>query len=119
MDDISKENNKNQNISVYKELETKGKSKNVQNKEYHDFFVSRENSIIIDIFYIQIINIFTCKCGMETYSFQKLLDIPLLFPIKAKNADLISLIKDYLKEDILDWVQNMRDVKRKKLLTKK
>ena len=39
---------------------------------------------------------------METYSFQKLLDIPLLFPIKAKNADLISLIKDYLKEDILD-----------------
>jgi hypothetical protein len=43
----------------------------------------------------------------------------LLFPIKAKNADLISLIKDYLKEDILDWVQNMRDVKRKKLLTKK
>ena len=103
LDDISKENNKNNNISIYKELETKGKSKEVQNKEYHDFFVSRENSIIIDIFYIQIINTFTCECGMETYSFQKLLDIPLLLPIKKRETDLITLIKDYLKEEFLDW----------------
>ena len=119
LDDISKENNKNQNISVYKELETKGKSKNVQNKEYHDFFVSRENSIIIDIFYIQIINIFTCKCGMETYSFQKLLDIPLLLPIKARDADLISLIKDYLKEDFLDWSKECEGCKKIKITHKK
>jgi len=32
LDDISKENNINQNISVYKELVTEGKSKEVQNK---------------------------------------------------------------------------------------
>ena len=46
------------------------------------FFKSRENSIIVDIFYNQIINIFTCSCGFESYSFQKLLDIPLLLPNK-------------------------------------
>ena len=69
LDDISKETNENQNISAYKELSTTGKSKEVQNSEYHDFFISRENSIIIDLFYIQMINIFTCECGFESYSF--------------------------------------------------
>lgn len=103
LDDISKEININQNISAYKELTTIGKSKEEQNKEYHTFFIGRENSIIIDTFYIQIINIFTCKCGFESYSFQKFLDIPLLLPMKQRETDLISLIKVYLKEEILDW----------------
>jgi len=103
LDDISKEININQNISSYKELTTEGKSKEEQNKEYHNFFIGRENSIIIDIFYIQIINVFTCKCGFESYSFQKLLDIPLLLPMKIRETDLISLIKEYLKEETLDW----------------
>ena len=101
LDDISKEININKNI--YKELTTEGKSKVEQNKEYHNFFIGRENSIIIDIFYIQIINIFTCKCGYESYSFQKLLDIPLLLPNKIREISLISLIKEYLKEESLDW----------------
>ena len=101
LDDISKELNINKNI--YKELTTEGKSKIEQNKEYHNFFIGRENSIIIDIFYIQIINIFTCKCDYESYSFQKLLDIPLLLPMKIREINLISLIKEYLKEESLDW----------------
>ena len=101
LDDISKEINVNKNI--YKELTTEGKSKMQQNIEYHNFFIGRENSFIIDIFYIQIINIFTCKCGYESYSFQKLLDIPLLLPMKIREINLISLIKEYLKEESLDW----------------
>ena len=48
-DDISKEININQNISAYKELKTEGKSKEEQSKEYHNFYISRENSIIVDI----------------------------------------------------------------------
>lgn len=103
LDDISKEININQNISAYKELTTEGKSKEEQSKEYHNFFIGRENSIIIDIFYSQIINIFTCKCGFESYSFQKLLDIPLLLPMKIREIDLISLIREYFKEETLDW----------------
>ena len=104
LDDISKEININQNISAYKELTTTGKSKKEQNLEYHNFFIGRENSIIIDTFYIQMINIFTCKCGFESYSFQKLLDIPLLLPTKGKREiDLISLIRDYLQEEKIDW----------------
>ena len=103
LDDMSKEINMNQNISAYKELTTKGKSKEEQSKEYHNFFLSRENSIIVDIFYNQMINIFTCACGFESYSFQKLLDIPLLLPNKSLKIDLSSLIQDYFKEEELDW----------------
>jgi len=102
LDDMSKEININQNISAYKELTTEGKSKEEQSKEYHNFFLSRENSIIVDIFYNQMINIFTCACGFESYSFQKLLDIPLLLPNK-QQIDLLSLIKEYFKEEELDW----------------
>ena len=103
LDDISKEVNINQNISAYKELKTEGKTKEEQSKDYHNFYISRENSIIVDIFYNQIINIFTCACGFESYSFQKLLDIPLLLPMKQFKVDLESLIKEYFKEEELDW----------------
>jgi ubiquitin C-terminal hydrolase len=115
LDDISKEININQNISAYKELTTEGKSKEEQNKEYHNFFLGRENSVIIDIFYIQTINIFTCKCGFESYSFQKLLDIPLLLPMKIRETDLISLIKEYLKEETLDWSKECEKCKKANL----
>jgi ubiquitin C-terminal hydrolase len=115
LDDISKEININQNISAYKELITEGKSKQEQNKEYHNFFLGRENSVIIDIFYIQTINIFTCKCGFESYSFQKLLDIPLLLPMKIRETDLISLIKEYLKEETLDWSKECEKCKKANL----
>jgi ubiquitin C-terminal hydrolase len=67
-------------------LDTKGKSKIQQNEEYNKFFLERENSIVIEIFYSQMINIFVCKnCGFKSYSFEKILDIPLLLPDKNKN----------------------------------
>ena len=112
LDDMSKEININQNISAYKELTTEGKSKEEQNKEYHNFFLSRENSIIVDIFYNQIINIFTCACGFESYSFQKLLDIPLLLPNKAFKIDLSSLITEYFKEEEIDWSTKCEECKK-------
>ena len=115
LDDISKEININKNISAYKELTTEGKTKEEQNKEYHEFFISRENSIIIDLFYTQIINIFKCDCDFESYSCQKLLDIPLLLPMKSRETDLISLIKEYLKEEIIEWGKECEICKKKNM----
>ena len=112
LDDMSKEININQNISAYKELTTEGKSKEEQCKEYHNFFKSRENSIIVDIFYNQIINIFTCTCGFESYSFQKLLDIPLLLPNKDYKTSLSSLINEYFKEEELEWSSKCENCKK-------
>ena len=70
----------------------------IQSKEYDEYFLSRENSIITDLFYTQLIIIFTCHCGKETYSFQKLIDIPLLIPNDKKTIDIYSLLEKFLSE---------------------
>ena len=105
LDDISKELNTNEIISKYKELKTENKSKVEQNNEYHEWYLTRENSIIINIFYAQIINIFTCECGYESYSFEKILDIPLLLP-NNRNSDKLNLEKlllNYFSGEKFKW----------------
>ena len=98
LDDLSKETNRNKIIPKYKELEFKDKTKHNQCKEYDQYFLSRENSIITDLFYTQIINIFTCHCGNENYSFQNLIDIPLLIQSDKKEIDLYSLLDNFLSK---------------------
>ena len=66
LNDISLENNRNK-PSDYKELNLKGNNKHKLSKEFDEFYLSRENSIIIDIFYIQIINTFVCKCCKKLF----------------------------------------------------
>ena len=70
LNDISKEINKNITIIPYKEIDNSGKSKYELSKEYDKFFLKRENSIIINTFYIQIINTFICKYKFESYLFK-------------------------------------------------
>ena len=106
LDDISKELNQTKIISKYKELVTEGKTKEQQSNEYNNFFLCRENSIIVKVFYTQIMNIFTCKCGDVSYSFEKLLDIPLLFPKNKKfnnSLHLNQLINMYFEGETLTW----------------
>ena len=67
LDDISRDTNKS--TSNYKELELTEENKYELSFKFHNYYLSRENSIITDIYYTQMINIFTCKCGKETYSF--------------------------------------------------
>ena len=75
LDDISRETNKS--FSDYKELNLDEDSKDELSMKNNNYYKSRENSIITDIYYTQMINIFTYKCGNEIYSFKKILDIPL------------------------------------------
>ena len=113
LDDISKETNRNKTVPEYKELENGEKPKNIQSKEYDEFFLSRENSVVTDLFYTQIINIFTCHCGKETHSFQKLIDIPLLIPTDKKEIDIYSLLEHFLSEvnvDIDDKCKNCNEI---------
>ena len=102
LEDINSELNKVKGSVRYKELDTKNKSKIQCDNEYNELFKSRENSIIVDTFYGQIINIFTCKCDYETFSFQKILDLPLLIPKNSNNTiELVDLIDLYFEgEDI-------------------
>ena len=90
-------------------------------KEFDENFRGRENSIIMDSFYGQIINIFTCKCGFKDYSFQKVLDLPLLL----QTSELISiddLLEDYFEEERRkksNSKQNVKNVERKESIKKK
>ena len=61
LNDLSIELNRNIIIIPFKELETRGKTKCEISKEFNEFFLKRENSIVIDTF-TQIININKCKC---------------------------------------------------------
>ena len=103
LEDMNNELNEVKNKSEYKELTTDGKTKKQCDKEFDISFKSRENSIIIDTFYGQIINIFTCKCDYETYSFQKVLDLPLLLPDGDKPISLNKLLDEYFEGDSIQF----------------
>ncbi len=103
LEDMNYELNEVKNKSEYKELSTDGKTKKQCDKEFDILFKSRENSIIIDTFYGQIINIFTCKCNYETYSFQKVLDLPLLLPDGDKPISLNKLLDEYFEGDSIQF----------------
>lgn len=106
LEDMNNELNEIKDKIAYKELKTDGKTKSESDKEYDKLFRSRESSIIIDTFYGQFINIFICnKCKSKSFSFQKVLDLPLLMPENNENNDsnqyisIKELLNDYFKED--------------------
>ena len=105
LDDMSRELNRVISLPKYEELDEKNKDKNEILKEFNELFKKREDSIIVDTFYLQIINTFECKCGYKTYSFENLLDIPLIFPekYKEKSIELYELIENYFNEEKINW----------------
>ena len=113
LEDMNSELNEIKYRSKYKELITDGKTKKQCDKEFDELFRSRENSVIIDTFYAQIINIFKCKCGYETYSFQKIMDIPLLLPGGNVPVSLNKLLEDYFEGDEIDFREKCEKCKKK------
>ena len=104
LEDLSEELNEAKNKKLYRALtNTANRTKSFRDKEFDSNFKDREKSIIIDLFYSQIITSFKCNCGNEIYSFQKLLDFPLLLPENAKYIDIKDLFKNYFKEEIIDF----------------
>ena len=98
LEDMNSELNEVRKKNPYIELKTSGKSKIQCDKEFDENFRGRENSIVMDSFYAQIINIFTCKCGHMDYSFQKVLDLPLL--LQTSNiVSINNLLEDYFEEE--------------------
>jgi len=113
LEDINRELNEVEFMSEYKELSTTNKTKIECDKDFDNLFRSRENSIIVDSFYGQIINIFTCKCKFESYSFQKILDFPLLLPSKKDYANIKDLIADYFDEEEVKFSKKCENCKSK------
>ena len=104
LEDLSTELNEAKNKDIYRTLtNSDNKTKNFKDNEFFNNFKERENSIINDLFYSQIITSFKCKCGAEIYSFQKLLDFPLLIPENVKRINIKDLLNIYFKSELVDF----------------
>ena len=69
-------------------------------------------SFIVDNFYIQLLNIYKCNCGFETYSCEKILDIPLKMP-NIKNYTIKELLEFNLYYDNVKWEEICQKCKKK------
>ena len=113
LEEISQELNTVSGIPKYKELNDKGKSKLQLFKDYDKLYKDRENSIVVDTFYGQNINIFQCNCGYESYSFDKFLDIPLIFSDSSHVTKLTDLLDMNYEDSELDWETKCDSCKKK------
>ena len=98
LEDMNKELNEVKNPAKYEELKTSDKSKEECDRQFDQFFRKRENSLIMDVFYGQLINIFICECGKESYSFEKILDLPLLLKRNCSHSTK-ELLDDYFEDE--------------------
>ena len=104
LEDLSMELNEAKNKNVYKSLtNSEGKSKIVRDREFDLNFKEREESIITKLFYSQMITTFICQCGSEIYSFQKILDYPLLLPSNIKEINIYDLFRINFRTEIIDF----------------
>lgn len=113
LEDMNEELNEVKYKVKYKELSTKGKSKGQCDKEFDELFHSKESSIVIDSFYGQIVNIFTCDCSNEVYSFEKVMELPLLLPGGKSSISIEDLLDEYFREDIIKFNTNCENCKRR------
>ena len=118
LEDMNSELNEVLHPAPYKELSTLNKSKTECDKEFDEVFRKRENSLIMDVFYGQLINIFTCECNFETYSFEKILDLPLLLPKERISIDIKDLLKDYFECERIKFETKCENCKKKEWHTK-
>ena len=120
LEDMSQELNTVKKKSPYVQLETDGKSKEECDKEFDDLFRKKENSIVIDNFYGQLISIFTCAkpCRHQTFSFEKFLDIPLIIPSNESSTSVKELMQEYFKDIQIQFEQKCSICRKKTIQTR-
>ena len=118
LEDMNSELNEVLHPAPYKELSTLNKSKTECNKEFDEVFRKRENSLIMDVFYGQLINIFKCECDFETYSFEKILDLPLLLPKQKSSINIKDLLDEYFDSERIKFETKCEKCKKKEWHTK-
>lgn len=95
---ISTELNRIRIAPSYNEFKSSSKSKKTQNSDYNEFFLSREDSCVIDVFYSQLVNNFECcVCKFRFSSFEKILDYTLL--LNDYDTQLKVALEKYFQDD--------------------
>ena len=106
LEDLSYELNEAKIGNIYRvnnALNEEKQSKILQYKNDDLYFKETNKSIIIDLFYSQLVSTFICRCGYEIYNFQKLLYFSLALPENAKLIDINDLFKIYFKTELFEF----------------
>ena len=94
LQDLNNELNQVQYPSSYKKEMAKNKTK----KESFDLYVkdclSKENSIITDLFIGYFSFEYKCECGFREYSFSQFLDLPIQMDAKVQGFDLYQMLRN-------------------------
>ena len=94
LQDLNNELNQVQYPSSYKKKKTKNKTK----KESFDLYVkdclSKENSIITDLFIGYFSFEYKCECGFREYSFSQFLDLPIQMDANVQGFDLYQMLRN-------------------------
>ncbi len=90
------------NNNIYEELLADNKTIFELDKEYYLFYKKREDFFIIDLFYNQIINKFQFKYKYEKYSFEKKIDILIIY---------YKLLMSFTLENLLDCCITKHQIK--------
>lgn len=107
LDDISSETNIVLNKAKFIEIDDRGKSKGELQNEYNKFYASREKSIVTDFFNGELLNTFICdNCNKETYSFQKIIDIPIYLSKLFKIIYELNLLASELGQSVESYLNN-------------
>lgn len=115
LEDISTELNEATNKTIYRALTNSDttKTKQFRDIEFDKNFSEREKSIVTDLFYAQLITTFTCQCTHNTYSFQKILDFPLLLPENTPNVNIYDLLIKYFQAEYIDFERKCEKCQKK------
>ena len=110
LEDLNSELNEVKEKTLYKMLTISSKKEKIElDKEFNNAFEKREKSIVTDLFYSQIVTTFTCECSAKTYSFQKILDFPLLLPQNQQKVSIKDLLTSYFQTETIDFENKCDD----------
>ena len=104
LEDLSHELNEKKIIYEYKSLSNDyTDDKILIRNDFRKDLNEKESSFIKDLFYIEFITTYTCECGKSLFSFQNLMDIPLLFPPNIQEIGLNRLLDDYFSIEKIEF----------------
>lgn len=119
LQDLNEELNEIKNRPSYTEKQYSNiNSKLISEKEFFEFYLKKEKSIITDLFYCEIMTKFTCISSNVNYNFQNVLGIPLLIPVNINKIDLKQLFKIYCRSEIVNFT-NLCEKCQKKVFIKR
>ena len=119
LSDISSELNEVKQIPNYYEIKNSDfLSKNEFFNLYYQNFISREKSIITDLFYSQLISIYKCACEKEIYGLQNILDFPILLSNK-KSVELKNLLEEYFNSEDIEFFEECTKCKKTNIIHNK